>query len=53
MNLGRIIFFIFTVLSGGLMFVFAEIDDSPGGQLLGILVALIGAVVLLRGKKSH
>lgn len=38
---------------GGAMIVYSEIDDAPGGVLLGLLL-VAGAVVLgLRGKKRE
>jgi len=33
---------------GILMFVYAGIDDSPGGQLIGIIVSIIGIVGLIK-----
>jgi len=52
MNKKRILFFILSVPIGMLMFVYAGIDDSPGGQLLGVIVIGIGIVSLLKKKKK-
>jgi len=35
---------IILILFGLFMFVYGEYDDSPGGQLLGLLVATIGII---------
>ena len=53
MTIGEITYFVFAVLLGACMFVYAGIDDSPGGQLLGVLVGVSGIIVLARGKKNH
>lgn len=34
------------------MFIYGGIDDSPGGQMLGLLVAIISIVGLIRGKRK-
>ena len=52
MNKNRILYFIIAILIGGFMFVYGEIDDSPGGQLLGLLVAIIGIVGVIKNKKK-
>ncbi len=52
MTIRKILYFIFAVTLGVLMFVYAEIDDSPGGQLIGVVVAISGIVVLFRNKKQ-
>lgn len=33
------------------MFVFGEIDDSPGGQLLGLIAVIIGIAGLITSIK--
>ena len=35
------------------MFVYGGIDDSPGGQLLGLLVIIIGIVGIVKSKKKN
>ena len=34
------------------MFVYGEYDDSPGGQLLGLVVAIVGVVGLIKNKRK-
>lgn len=34
------------------MFVYGEIDDSPGGQLLGLLAVIAGVVGIIKSKKK-
>jgi len=43
----KISYFILAILIGILMFVYGGIDDSPGGQLLGVVVAIIGIIGLI------
>jgi hypothetical protein len=40
------------VLFGIFLFIYGEYDDSPGGQLLGALLALGGIVGIVRWKKK-
>jgi len=40
------------IVLGGFMFVYAGIDDSPGGQLLGLLVSIGGIIQLVVAKKK-
>lgn len=35
------------------MFVYGEFDDSPGGQLLGLLVAIAGVVGIVKSRKKN
>jgi hypothetical protein len=51
MNKSRLLYSIFAIF-GAFMFVFGEIDDSPGGQLLGLLAIIIGIVGLIKSKKK-
>ncbi|MFA6215241.1 MAG: hypothetical protein WC768_01585 [Patescibacteria group bacterium] len=45
---------IIVILFGVFMFVYGEYDDSPGGQLLGLLAVIIGIVgMVIRRKKSQ
>ena len=53
MKILKIAFFILLIIIGGFMFVYAEIDDSPGGQLIGVIVAIIGVVGLIKKKKKN
>ena len=47
----KILCFIITILFGVFMFVYSEIDDSPGGQLIGLLIFITGIVGLIKSKK--
>ena len=42
MNKSRTIYSILAISFGIFMFVYGEIDDSPGGQMLGLIAAIIG-----------
>ncbi len=59
MNKSRIIYSILAILFGILaiafgifMFVYGEIDDSPGGQLLGLIVVIVGITGIIKSKKQ-
>jgi len=49
----RIPYYVFAILLGGFMFVYAEIDDSPGGQLLGLIVVIIGITGIIKWFKKR
>ena len=53
MKKSRIPYFVFAILFGIFMFVYGEYDDSPGGQLIGLLAVIIGIVGLIKSKKKH
>lgn len=52
MNKIKIIFSILAILFGAFMFVYGEFDDSPGGQLLGLIIAIIGIVGVIKSRKK-
>lgn len=52
MNKKRMLYFVLAILFGVFMFVYGEYDDSPGGQLIGVLAVIIGIVGLIRSKKK-
>jgi len=45
------LFSILAILFGIFMFVYGEIDDSPGGQMLGLILAIMGIVGIMGSKK--
>jgi drug/metabolite transporter (DMT)-like permease len=47
---GKLLFSILVILFGVFMFVYGEYDDSPGGQLLGLLTVIAGVVGIVRRK---
>ena len=52
MNKFKIILYILAIPLGVIMFIYAEVDDSPGGQLLGLIVVIIGIVGLIKSRKK-
>ena len=52
MNRIKIILFILAIPFGAFFFVYGEFDDSPGGQLIGLLAVIIGVVGLVKSKKK-
>ncbi|MFZ2190347.1 MAG: hypothetical protein WA057_02565 [Candidatus Magasanikiibacteriota bacterium] len=52
MNKSKIILSILAILFGIFMFIYGEYDDSPGGQLLGLLLIITGIVVIIKIGKT-
>jgi|GEM_PF-811113 len=48
----KIFLFIIAILFGIFMFVYGERDDSPGGQLLGLVSFIVGIMGLVKSKKK-
>jgi len=46
-----IILIIFAILFGIFLFFFGGYDDSPGAQLLGLVLTIIGIVLIFKLKK--
>jgi hypothetical protein len=50
----KIILYILLILLGIFIFIYGGYDDSPGAQLLGFILFIIGTVNLIRNiKKSN
>lgn len=52
LNKSKILYYILAIMAGVFMFIYAGIDDSPGGQLIGLLAVAIGVVGLIMLKKK-
>jgi hypothetical protein len=52
MKIIKIISFIFAILFGIFIFIYGGYDDSPGAQLLGLIIFIIGVVNLVKGKRK-
>jgi len=52
MNKIKILGFILVILFGVFMFIYGKSDDSPGGQLLGLVAVIIGIVGIVKRKKK-
>jgi len=48
----KIIISILAVLFGAFFIVYGGYDDSPGAQLLGLIVAIFGIVVIVKNLKK-
>ena len=48
----KIVLFVLAILFGVFLFIYGGFDDSPCGQLLGLLVAVIGIVGIIKRKKK-
>ena len=48
MNMIKILLFILAILFGAFLFIYGEYDDSPGGQLLGLLAVIAGIVGIIK-----
>ncbi|MFH1790088.1 MAG: hypothetical protein ABH832_03415 [bacterium] len=51
-KLWRVLFPIIAIVLGVFMIVYGGYDDSPGGQLLGVLIVVGGIVVLVNNRKK-
>lgn len=52
MNKKRLALSILAILFGAFLFVYGGYDDSPGAQLLGLLVVIAGVVGIIKSKKK-
>jgi len=44
---------ILAIAFGIFLFIYGEYDDSPGGQLLGLLMVVLGAVGIVKAGRSR
>ncbi|HZJ41987.1 MAG TPA: hypothetical protein VFD51_03155 [Patescibacteria group bacterium] len=51
-NYKKILYFVLAILFGLFMFVYGEFDDSPGAQLIGLIVFIIGVIGLIINRKK-
>ena len=51
-NYVRIICAIIAMAFGVFMVIYGELDDSPGGQLMGVVFVVIGSIGILTRKKK-
>jgi len=52
MNKIKALSFVILILFGIFMFVYGEYDDSPGGQLLGLLAVVVGIIGVIKSRKK-
>lgn len=52
MNKKQILFSLLAIVFGAFMIVYGGYDDSPGGQLLGLVVVIVGIVGVIKNKKK-
>jgi hypothetical protein len=52
MNKSRVLISILTILFGAFLVVYGGYDDSPGAQLLGLLVVIGGIVGVIKSRKK-
>jgi len=52
MKIIKIIGLIFVILFGIFIFVYGGYDDSPGAQLLGLIIFIFGIVGIIKIKKN-
>ncbi|OGY94065.1 MAG: hypothetical protein A2406_00330 [Candidatus Komeilibacteria bacterium RIFOXYC1_FULL_37_11] len=50
--ISKIILFILLILFGIFLFVYGGYDDSPGAQLLGLVIVIVGIISLVKNKKK-
>lgn len=53
MSISKVLLFVVAILFGIFMFVYGEYDDSPGGQLLGLILVIFGIGALIMGRRKN
>lgn len=48
----KITLFVFVILLGIFIFIYGGYDDSPGAQLLGVIIASLGIVGIVKSRKK-
>ncbi|KKT13129.1 MAG: hypothetical protein UV95_C0003G0003 [Candidatus Falkowbacteria bacterium GW2011_GWF2_43_32] len=48
----KIIFFGLMILFGIFMFIYGGYDDSPGAQMLGLIIFVVGVMKLIKNEKK-
>jgi len=48
----RILYSVLVMLVGVFMFIYGGVDDSPGGQMIGLLAIIIGIVGVITSRKK-
>lgn len=49
----KITFSILAILLGAFFIIFGGYDDSHGAQLIGLIVAIFGIVVIIKNSKNY
>ena len=52
MNKSKMIYSTFAILFGVFVFVYGGYDDSPGAQLLGLVLVIVGIAGIIKSKKK-
>lgn len=52
MTIGRVVYSVLAIALGVFMIVYGEMDDSPGGQFLGLLMVIAGVVSARKIRKK-
>ncbi len=49
----KLVFSILSILFGIFIFIYGGYDDSPGAQLLGLILVIIGIVKIVKNRKKN
>ena len=52
MNKHKTLYFVLAILVGAFLFIYGGIDDSPGAQLIGLILVVADIVFMIKGKKK-
>jgi len=52
MNKSKLLYSALAILFGAFLIVFGGIDDSPGAQLLGLILVIVGIIGVIKSKKK-
>jgi drug/metabolite transporter (DMT)-like permease len=53
MNKRRVLFSMLEIVLGACMVVYGGYDDSPGGQMLGLVAVIFGIVGIAKSRKKN
>ena len=49
----KIVLFIFAILFGIFIFIYGGYDDSPGAQMIGLIIFIVGVVGIKKRQKEE
>lgn len=49
----KIVYFALAIALGAWLFIYGGNDDSPGAQLLGLIIVIVGIVGVIKNRKKH
>ena len=53
MNVWRLVYSALAIVFGVFLVIYGGMDDSPGAQLLGVVIVILGIVGIVKSKKRN